>query len=375
MKFTCTKENLEYSLSLVSSLASKHTNLPILSNVLIKANDSGIEISSTNLEIAVKTQIRAKVETTGNFTVPAKTLADYVKLLTSEQVEIDQKGNELIITSGNSSTKIKGSTDEDYPILPEVEEKNSYVVQVDDLKEAIGKVIIAVSKNEVRPEFSGIYFSFFSEKYDGLVLAATDSYRLAEAKIKIKQGEIQNVHCIVPARVAYEINRLLTIAKSHGGEDIVRVWVSDNQIAIRYGNFEMTSRLIEGRYPDYTQIIPNNFKTTAAFPLSVMVNKIKAASLFTSGGINAVSFELSPSKKNVGVSSSSTQAGEHTSEVDAEVIGEENSILLNHSYVLDGLAHMEGENIEFGVNSADAPCIFRPKEKDNYLYIVMPIKK
>ncbi|EKE06637.1 MAG: DNA polymerase III, beta subunit [uncultured bacterium] len=375
MKFTCTKENLEYSLSLVSSLASKHTNLPILSNVLIKTNDSGIEVSATNLEIAVKTQLRAKVEEQGSFTVPAKTLTDYIRLLTNEQVEISKKDNELLITSGNSSTKIKGSTDEDYPILPEVEELNSYVLQIEDLKSAIAKVIIAVAKNEIRPELSGIFFSFFSEKFDGLVLAATDSYRLAEAKIKVSQGETKDIKCIVPSRVAYEINRLLQAAKSHGGEDIVRVWISDNQIAIRYDNFEMTSRLIDGKYPDYTQIIPDNFKTTAVFPLDVMVNKIKAASLFTSTGVNAVSFDLNVTEKNIGVSSSSTQAGEHSSAIDVDIEGEENSILLNHSYVLDGLSHMESDNVVFGVNSKDAPCIFRPQGKDDYLYIVMPIRQ
>ncbi|MFA7314643.1 MAG: DNA polymerase III subunit beta [Candidatus Magasanikbacteria bacterium] len=375
MMFTCTRENLEYSLSLVSSLASKHTNLPILGNVLIKATESGIEVSATNLEIAVKTQLRAKVESVGSFTVPAKTLTDYVRLLTNEQVEVSQKDNELLVSCGNSSTKIKGSSDEDYPILPEVEEINSYVLQIEDFRNAISKVIIAVAKNEIRPELSGIYFSFLSEKYNGLVLAATDSYRLSEAKIPIKQGEEKNISCIVPARVAYEITRLLQIAKGHGGEDIVRVWVSENQIAIRYDNFEMTSRLIEGKYPDYTQIIPANFKTTAVFPLDIMVNKIKAASLFTSTGVNAVSFDLNVSEKNIGVSSSSTQAGEHTSEIEADITGEENSILLNHSYVLDGLSHMESDNIEFGVNSADAPCLFRPQGKDDYLYIVMPIRQ
>ncbi|PIZ95746.1 MAG: DNA polymerase III subunit beta [Candidatus Magasanikbacteria bacterium CG_4_10_14_0_2_um_filter_33_14] len=375
MKFTCTKENLEYSLSLVSSLASKHTNLPILSNVLIKATDSGIEISSTNLEIAIKTQLRAMVEQTGSFTVPAKTLTDYVRLLTNEQVEISLSENELLVTCGNSSTKIKGSSDEDYPILPEVEEINSYVLKVDDLKSAISKVIIAVAKNEIRPELSGLFCSFFTEKFEGMILAATDSYRLAEARLKVSQGETREVKCIIPSRVAYEINRLLQAAKSHGGEENVRFWVSENQIAIRYDNFEMTSRLIEGRYPDYTQIIPNDFKTSATFPLDVMVNKIKAASLFTSSGVNAVSFDLNVKEKNIDVSSSSTQAGEHTSAIDVEIEGEENSILLNHSYVLDGLSHMESEHVVFGVNSKDSPCIFRPEGKDNYLYIVMPIRQ
>ena len=375
MKFTCTRENLVYTLDLVSSLASKHVNLPILTNVLVKATDSGVEVSATNLEIAVKTHLRAKVEEQGSFTIPAKTLSDYVRLLTNEQVDVQLKENELVITCGNSSTKIKGSSAEEYPLIPDVEEQHAYTLDVNTFKDILSKTAVAVSKNEIRPELSGVYFHFLSDRYDGLVLAATDSYRLAEARMSIAQGGDRDVVCIVPARVVYEMIRLLQLGKSHEGEENVRVWVSENQIAIRYDNFEMTSRLIDGKYPDYTQIIPKDFKTKSLFPLDVMTNKIKAASLFTTTGVNAVSFDLNVSQNTIGVSSSSTQAGEHSSEIEATLQGEENSILLNHRYVLDGLAHMESDEAEFMVNSAEAPCMFTPKNNKDYLYIVMPIRQ
>ena len=165
MKFTCTRENLEYTLDLVSSLASKHNNLPILMNVLFKSNESGVEVSATNLEIAVKTHLRAKVETQGSFTVPAKTLADYVHLLTNEQVELELIENELVVTCGNSSTKIKGSSSEEYPVIPDVEENHAYTLGVDELRDGIAKTVIAVAKNEIRPELSGMYFNFFGDRY------------------------------------------------------------------------------------------------------------------------------------------------------------------------------------------------------------------
>jgi len=350
-------------------------NLPILSNVLIKASDAGVEVSATNLEMAVKTQLRAKVEESGSFTVPAKTLTDYVKLLTNEQVNLSLKENELIVTCGNSSTKIKGFASVEYPVLPGVEEDHAYILTVDNFRDSLLKTVIAVAKNEIRPELAGVYFNFFGERFDGLVMAATDSYRLAETQVKISQGQDKNISCIVSARVVYEIGRLLQLGKSHEDEENVRLWISDNQIAIRYDNFEMTSRLVDGTYPDYTQIIPTKFKTNAVFARDVMVNKIKAASLFTTTGVNAVSFDLNASQNTIGVSSTSTQTGEHASEVDAPIDGEENSILLNHRYVLDGLGHMDSDDINFGVNSADAPCLFRPKEQSNYLYIVMPIRQ
>lgn len=372
MKFTCTRENLLQALDVVSSIAGKQVNLPILTNILIQVTTSKVELISTNLEIAVRAPLRAKIEKTGSFTVPAKTLNDYVRLLNNEQVEIFLLDNEISVTCGNSNTKIKGSTAEDYPVLPDVEESVQYGLLVEPFKEALVKTVIAAAKNEIRLELSGVYFGFFTEGYKGLVLAATDSYRLAEKKLSVAQGEEEKV-CIVPARTVYEIIRLLSLGRAEG-EAQLKILINDTQLVLKYNSFELSSRLVDGTYPDYTQIIPTNFKTQATLPVDVMINKVKAASLFTTSGVNAVSFDLNTSDSSVGVSSTSTQKGEHSSKIDAEVSGDENSILLNHRYVLDGLQQMEGD-IEFLMNSADAPCLIKEKGKDDYLYIVMPIRQ
>lgn len=374
MKFICTKDNLSYALDLVCGVASKHINLPILSNVLIRVSETKVTLMATNLEVAVKANLRAKIESTGEFTIPAKTLTDYVHLLPDEQVEIELKENEILIKCGSSSTKIKGSPAEDYPVMPEIEEKNAYVLEIESFKESLSQVVFSAAKNEIRPELSGVYFGFFTERFAGLVLAATDSYRLAEKKNKVEQGEGE-FQSIVPAHSVYEMIRLITLGKAKQNESSVRLWVSDNQLALRYDDFEMTTRLVDGKYPDYSQIIPSELKTSSTLPISVLVNKIKAASLFTTMGVNAVSFDLSSEQNTVGISSTSTQTGEHTSEIEADVIGEENSILLNHRYVLDGLQNIKTDEVEFKVNSADAPCVFKPKDQDEYLYIVMPIRQ
>ena len=374
MKFTCTKENISHSLDLVSSIAGKQVNLPILSNILIQVNESGVKLVATNLELSVSVNLRAKVESTGSFTVPAKTLTDFVHLLPEEQVEFEKQENEIFIKCGKSSTKIKGMDAEDYPVVPGIEEEHPYVVGADDFKNSLSQVVIACAKNEIRPELSGVFFGFFVNDNKGLTLAATDSYRLAEKKLNVSQGS-DEVKVIVPARAVQEIIRLLTLTKEQQAENNVRLWVGENQIGLRYDDFEFSSRLVDGKYPDYTQIIPSEFKTNAVFPTSVMINKIKAASLFTTTGVNAVSFDLSPEQNNIGISSTSTQTGEHSSEIEAEVKGQENSILLNHRYVLDGLQNIESDEAEFKVNSGDAPCLFRGKGKEEYLYIVMPIRQ
>ncbi len=376
MKFTCIKENLKHALDIVSNLTTNNsTNLPILSNVLIIASESKVELKTTNLEIALKSSLRAKVEKEGSFTVPAKTLNDYVNLITTEQIEIELIDNELVITSGNSSTKIKGENPDDYPVIPNIEEKIAYALKVDDFRNSLIKTVVAVSKNEIRPELAGVYFKFnINDKERKLVIAATDSYRLAEAKIKIEQGEEDSVELIVPSKTIYELIRIINLGKNKNQEELIRIWVSDNQFAIRYNSFEMTSRLVDGKYPDYKQIIPQQFKTIATISVDSLINKIKAASIFSTEGVFGIKLDVKIKTNKLIVSSTSNQRGEHSSEIDCLAEGEDNSILLNYKYILDGLQHLETET-EFCLNTADSPCLFRPKDNRDYLYIIMPIRQ
>lgn len=373
MKFFCTKENLSKSLALVIGVAGKNINLPILGNVLIKATEQKVEFTATNLELAITSSLRAKIETPGTFTVPARTLNDFVNLLSEEKVEIALVDNELQVMSGKSSTKIKGASADEFPVIPQVDGEKGYLLDIESLKSGLGQVVHAASKNEIRPELAGVLFNF-NEDAGFLYLAATDSYRLAEKKIKIIQGD-EKARIIVPARTAQEMNHILVLAKGAENEKQVRVLVASNQLVLRCNDVELVSRLVDGQYPDYTQIIPKEFVTTADFSTDQMVKSIKAASLFTTTGINAVNFELDPVGGSVLVSSVSAQTGEHKSEVSAEISGDKNNILLNHRYVLDGLANLGADGTVLKMINADSPCVLSPKEDTSFLYIVMPIRQ
>ena len=375
MQFTCTKENLSYALNLVSGVAGKQSNLPILSHVMLTASDSSVELCATNLEIGVKAHLRAKVDSPGSFTVPAKTLTDFVGLMGGDQVQLTQKENELVIESGRSNTKIKGMPSEEFPVIPEFTEGKSFSLERTKLKNALAQVVFAASKNEIRPELSGIYFGFGVYGHAGLTLAATDSYRLAEKRIAVAQGG-DEVTCIVPARTVLEFIRLISLSESSDEKETnVRFFVGESQVALRYGSFEITSRLIAGRYPDYRQIIPNEFKTTAMFSKSQMVSSVKAASLFAATGVNAVNIKLNPASQSVHITSMSTQAGAYETSLDVQGEGIENSIVLNHRYLLDGMAHLDGEEIVIQMNSSDAPSLLKSKDDKEYLYLVMPIRQ
>lgn len=375
MKFSCTKENLAQAMSVISAVAGKNANLPILGNVLIKVDGQKVEMSATNLEMAIIVNLRSKVEESGSFTTPARTLSDFVNLLTGDRVDVELIENELSIKCGKSSTKIKGASAEDFPVIPQISEGKGFLLGVEEIKRGLSQVMPSVAKSDIRPELSGVFFGFNMEGTTGLVIAATDSYRLAEKKIKIIQGA-DSVKIIVPGRTAQEIGRVLALGEIlDESEKNLRILISDNQIAINYGNTQLVSRLVDGQYPDYTQIIPKEFKTTAEFAVDALTKEIKAAALFTTTGINAVSVDLNVGQGNIGISSTSTQTGEYSSEIGAEMSGEENSILLNHRYVLDGLSNLGAPTAVFKVIGADSPCLLAPKGDDSFLYIVMPVRQ
>jgi DNA polymerase-3 subunit beta len=374
MKITCTKENLLKSLSLVANLASKSVNLPILSNVLIKTDDQKVEIIATNLELAIVVNLRAKIEKAGSFTVPAKTLLDFVALLNEEKVEIEQVENELLICCGKSSTKIKGMPADEYPVIPQNSEGQGFLISAEDLSKGLNQVNLAAARNDIRPELSGVLFSFNSENNGKLIMAATDSYRLAEKKIKLIQGnEIFRV--IVPGRTAQEIVHILSSANELEAEKNARIIVNENQITVNYNSVQMISRLVEGNYPDYTQIIPVNFKTQAKFFASKITKEIKAASLFTTVGVNAVSLDFDVSAGLIKISSNSTQTGEYKSEMEVNITGENNSILLNHRYLVDGLNNIPSDEGMLKIINGDSPCVLAGVNDDSYLYIIMPIRQ
>ncbi len=374
MKITCTKDNLSKALSVVGGIANKNVTLPILGNVLIKADDQKTEVIATNLELAVIATIRSKVDEPGSFTVPARTLSEFVNLLSDEKIEMEIKDNELSITCGRSSTKIKGLPAEEFPVIPSVNTGAGFLFDAEELKNGLGQTISSLAKSEIRPELSGMYFGFNTSYFNGLILAATDSYRLAEKKIKIKQGEGE-FKIIVPGRTTSEIIHILSLADAQEKQENVRMLVGENQLAMHYGNVQLVSRLVEGSYPDYAQIIPKEFKTSATFDVGKMTKEIKMASLFTTVGVNAIACVISSKEGSVKLSSTSSQTGEYASDLSADINGEDNTIMLNHRYVLDGLNNIKSSTATLKLISSDSPCLFVPKEDESFLYIVMPIRQ
>jgi DNA polymerase-3 subunit beta len=378
MKFSTLKENLKDGLNLVGHIAGKNQNLPILNNVMMDIKEGEIKLISTNLEIGMVHTIRGKVEKEGEFTVGAKMISDYINLLPNKQINITKKEDSIQVECENYKTKIKGQSAEDFPLIPTIDKEKGFVIDVQAFKKALSKVVFAVSSGESRLELSGVVFVF---NKNSLTMAATDSYRLAEKEVEIKTEatSMEGQKIIVPAKTLQELIRVLSGAKDEGikesGQEKISFFISDNQIMFTFKNTELVSKLIEGQYPDYKQIIPGESKTSAIVNRDEFIRAVKTSSLFSKTGVNDINLDFPKGGGKMVVSSTSGDTGENVVDVEGDVSGEDNGIIINYNYLLDGLSHINEENVKIEVIDNNTPCIIKPLEEKKYLYIIMPIKQ
>ncbi|OGL67028.1 DNA polymerase III subunit beta [Candidatus Uhrbacteria bacterium RIFCSPHIGHO2_01_FULL_63_20] len=377
MKLSCTRENLRQGLSITSHLTSKNVNLPVLQNVLVKADGGTIRFTTTNLEIAVSCTVRGKVESGGEFTVPSKLFFDYVSLLPNETVTVEGSGAALAVSCGGNKTRMNGLPASEFPLVPEVSATRAYRIPVESFRQALSQVLFAVATNESRPELAGVSVRFEAGTNPSLTLAATDSYRLAEASLKLPGGSVEgDSSFIIPSRTLGEVNRILAVFKDEveAPTEII-LKLSDNQAVFSYGSVELVSRLIDGNYPDYRQIIPKSFQTQAVLDRDDFAKAVKTASLFSRTGLFDVTLEFDPAAKKLRVKATDAARGENTAECEADATGNENKVTVNYRYLLDGLNAMGSDQVLFKMIDAGNPCVIQPAEGSNYLYIVMPIKQ
>lgn len=367
MKLFCSQRDLDHALNIVNKAISPNNTLPVLNNILIKAEGKKLLFSSTNLEIAISCSIDADVRGEGAITVPAKLITNYVALLSDEKVELNLlDGLNLSIDSSTSHTKIKCISADEFPLIPKVEKEQEFVVKVKDFYEGINESVFSASMNTSRPVLSGVYFSCSGEN---LVMVATDSYRLAERKVKLVKGTKEEVSCIVPARTMMELSKI--IAKLEDKE--VKVNIAKNQILFSCGDIELISRLIEGKFPDYEKIIPSGYKTKVEVSIEDLSLVLKRVSLFARENNNSIKLSATNDGKLV-VASEETKVGEEKAEVMIKIEGENNKISLNSQYLLDVLTYINDEKVAIEMNDKVSPAVIRPAKREDYTYIIMPLK-
>ncbi len=365
MKVICTQENLKGGLAVVGRIISPSNTLPILNNILIKTENGMLKISSTNLEVAITTQIRCKVEEDGEVTVFAKTITDLVNNLPNKNITLETENLNLHIEADNFHTSIKTLPAEEFPLIPQIEGRETFKIPAQALKRSIDQVVFAASTNQTQPEISGV---FLGTQDNELRLVATDRYRLAEKRLALAQKTNHPTEVIVPQKTIAELARIIG---NQEGE--VEITLADTQISMVFNQTQIISRLIDGQYPPYQQIIPEQFITTVATQKQPLINALKAGSIFSQNN-NSIFIEYGTNEQNLRITAESQELGKSVVDLPSKVEGESGKLILNHRYVLDCLSAIESQEVVVKMINDSSPAIIVPEDQSNYTYLVMPIK-
>jgi DNA polymerase-3 subunit beta len=383
MKITCTQENLSRALSSLERAIGKQAALPILSNFLLRVENGKLKLSSTNLEIGVTTYVNAKIEGNGEIAAPVRILSNFVgNLPNGEIVTMNIQGNTLSLESGGYNMSVRGLDPKDFPIIPEKKDGFSFVLPAQSLKTALQRISPCVSMNESRIELSGVNLLFNENE---VCVAATDSFRLAEQIIQLP-GAIshkeydefreQNPSLILPYITIQELTRVIVPETKE-----IIVTFEENQVFFDIEGVSIVSRIINGKYPDYKQILPKEFLYSAKLSHEDFLRAVRMANVFTSRANSEMEVSVFPEKGEICIIARSSDIGENKTVIQGEISGGEPlRILFNPRYMIDGLNSLSSDKILFSLNSPSTPaglCMVNENDviDQEYLYIAMPIRK
>ncbi len=372
MKLTCSPEALSHALQVVSRAVSPRTTLPILNNVLLETSPEGLKLTATNLEIGIVNHVDAEIAAEGSVTLPAKILTEFVAQLHDDKLdmELDTATQTLTVKCGPyHDVKIKGIGANEFPPLPAREDGLKLVIDQADLLPAIEQTVVAASSDDGRPVLTGVLTQLDGEK---LTLAATDGHRLAVKVIKAtSEGEIGEDGAnsvIIPARALIELSRVLK------GDGIVEMWLgrSRNHVFFTVPGVEVMSRLIEGTYPNYSQVIPEQSNTTITVSTKDLHERTRGVSIFARDSANVVRIKTEAGE--IAISANTSEVGSSEASVSAEIEGADIQIAFNSRYLLDVLALVGSDKVAMGFNGPLSPGVVKPAGKDDYTYVIMPVR-
>lgn len=363
MKITVTQENLARALSTVGRVASSRTSLPILNNILLRTENNRLVLAATNLEIAITESINAKVDGDGAITIPARLMTEFVTNLPKTNITLEvEDQTKLHIMAGNYRSTINATIADEFPALPEIEPLHEMTIAAELLKKAVSQTTLVASSDTTRPILTGVYFHTFE---GDLYMTATDGYRLAERKVMPLDAEIS---AIIPASTLNDVVRVLSDEVKE-----IQIRLNDEQISFTIGDKVVTSRLIDGKFIDYRQLIPKKTDTVVTLEKSEFQRIAKISELFARESAGSVTLEANPTTAMLSIHSIASQLGENTSEAEANVKGD-GSITLNSRYLLDALGCIDGEKVTFQFSGKLAPSLLTAEKSDDYKHIIMPVK-
>jgi DNA polymerase-3 subunit beta len=374
MEFTCEKKELQTGVSTVEKIVATRSTLPIIGYILFEAGKGGIKLSANNLEMGIELMIKADVSKEGSLLLPAKTLSGIVSKLPDKAVGFKLSENRTVrISYDKSHFNLHSLPPDEFPVLPKVKEGKTITIEAETLAGMIKQTIFAVSGSEDKYVLTGVLMETGKSTTAGdnsnIRMIATDGYRLAKRGAKIGTLGDGGISTIIPSRVLVELSKIL---ESREG-DAVKINVSGDQISFRYDDVYLVSRLIQGQFPDYKQVMPKKSSTRIAVKTDEMLEAAERAAVIASGSANVTLFEVKGDKLHV--SANTPDVGSVDEVVDAEIKGSEKvRASFNVRLITDVLSAVTTEKVVFEFGEGLSPGVVRPEGGEDYLYIVMPIR-
>lgn len=369
MHVVCSKENLQKGFNAVSKAVANRAILPILSNVLFECTeDNKLKLSATDLEIGVETFVDTKVLTPGKISIPARALQDIISKLPANDIELqtNESNTETVLKCGRSKFNLKSLSANDFPPLPQIDVNTSVHLNRESLSDGIKKSIFAASTDTTKNVLNGVKL-YLND--NNLEMAATDGYRLAVKRIHSESKAEQGFSVIVPSRSLNELSRLLSSAK----DEMIAVSQLANQLVFSIDDKILSTRLIEGQYPDYNRIIPKNLDKVLTLDRAEFLNTVDRVSAISSiDKVNLVKMEIKSNE--ITLSSSTPELGQSSESIEVEYDGEHFEINFNARFLIDGIKNFDSEKINFELGGSLSPGILKSSEDDSYFCMIMPIR-
>lgn len=361
MKFTINRDSVLDALARVQSIVSQRTTLPVLSNVLITAEKGKLSLTTTDLEVSVRADLDADVAKSGATTLPAKKLYSMFRELPSQDVEVVVDDSESAsISCGGAFFRIKGMSADDFPPLPEFDTGKSFNLDQGKLKEMLRRTMYAASSDETRYVLNGALFSFSNEK---LVVVCTDGRRLALAEQELEFPKESECDIIIPNKTVNELTRTL----SDEGE--LKILVADNQVAFAFGDMLVISKLIDGTFPNYRQVIPGQCDERITLEREALLNAARRSALVTTEQSNSVLLTFEKNHLHI---VAETDIGEARESLPMKYGGKEMSISFNPGFIMDPLKILDDDEIYLELTDELSPGVI--KCADPFLYVIMPMR-
>ena len=373
MKVSCLQENLAKGLGIVSRAVSTRSTLPVLANVLMATDHGRLKLSATNLEIVITCWVGAKVEEEGATTVPARTLNDLVNALPQEQVDLtlDSHTQTLHLSCARTEANIKGIDAQEYPLVPEAEQDGRHRIETEVIKTMISQVAFAAASDDARPTLTGVLTRIEDNK---MTMAATDGFRLAVKEVELSGTAGDPFEVVIPARALTELAR---IADDKSEEIFISMPQGRNQVIFDLDNIVLVTQLIDGNFPEYTPVIPQNSKTRTVLNAGEFAQACKMAEIFAREANHTARVRVEPGNELMPgyatISATSTETGDNVAQIDAEVEGEPVEIAFNVRFMSQVLGVINSPQVILETNKSTDPGVIKPAGDEGYLHIIMPM--